>query len=341
MQQPLRICVEKMSKEDTEHLKHLQSMSKSGKNFSKLSAAFYTSKLWPNNSTITVGFLEEPSKISRTSIAVLKSERDASGNSLKIDPLQYEIDKLDIKTAIKKIVNERINPIVNLKYTFIDDAKNAQIRVGFDPDQGAWSLLGIDCLTQNKGESTMNLGWFDVGTTIHEFCHSAGMVHEHQNPNGEVIQWNKPAVYAWAKSTQGWDKETTYTNIIQRYSVDQINGSGFDPRSIMLYFFPASLTLNNKGTNENIIFSPTDVEYLNSVYPGSPKNTSQFYKDAYNEQIPTIVPFERNKFNKRYGTGDNSSGNSSNVWIIVVCIIVVIAILIGVFVYERNIKKNM
>jgi hypothetical protein len=315
-------------------------MSTSGKNFSKLSAAFYTSKLWPNNSTITVGFLEEPSKISRTSIAVLKSERDASGNPLKIDPLQYEIDKLDIKTAIKKIVNERINPIVNLKYTFIDDAKSAQIRIGFDPDQGAWALLGVDCLTQNKGESTMNLGWFDVGTTIHEFCHTAGMVHEHQNPHGGVIQWNEPAVYSWAKSTQGWDKDTTHTNIIQRYSVDQINGSDFDPQSVMLYFFPASLTLNHKGTNENMILSPKDVEYLNSVYPDAPETASKFYEDVYKEQIATIAPFERNKV-KEVKYDSSTPDNPGTTWIVIVSLIVIAAILIGVFIYERNIKKKL
>ena len=291
---PLKICVEKPTDEDMIHLNHIKKMSKSHQHYIKLQAAFYTAKLWPNNSTITVGFLEKPDKIHRSTIIELEANRDSSGHSLKIDPLQYTIDKVDVITAIKKIVNERINPIVNLKYIFIDDVSNAQIRISFDPEQGAWALLGTDCLTKkNPTDATMNLGWFDVGTTIHEFFHTLGCIHEHQNPSGNVIPWDLNAVYSWAEQTQGWDHDTTYQNIVERYKADQINGSTFDPNSIMLYFFPGSLTTDHKGTHENLILSPTDVQYVNSVYPDSPVSPQEFYQKIYNKKIDVIPAFDR------------------------------------------------
>jgi hypothetical protein len=158
----LRICVEKTSKKDEKHLQRLKNMSKQKKQYEKLRAAFYTAKLWPNNYTINIAFIDTPSNISRTSIdEIKKSMKDAT---LKIDPLQYEVEKMDVIPAIKKIVAERIQPIVNLKINFIEDSNKAQVRIAFDPAEGAWSLIGTDCL--NEKGATMNLGWFDVATTI-------------------------------------------------------------------------------------------------------------------------------------------------------------------------------
>ena len=37
-----------------------------------------------------------------------------------------------------------------------------------------------------------------------------------------------------------WNEQKVRLNVINKYSVDQINGTMFDPDSIMLYFFPAS-----------------------------------------------------------------------------------------------------
>ena len=173
------------------------------------------------------------------------------------------------------------------------------IRITFDPNNGAWSLVGTDCLTnKDKKTATMNLGWFDVPTTLHEFCHALGMIHEHQNPKGNLILWNKKRVLQWARSTQGWDPETTNSNIIERYNIDEINGSTFDSRSIMLYFFPGDLVLDEKtndccgkGTQQNYQFSPYDVLYLNNTYPHNnatltPEQfTVKFFNDVFNQKV--------------------------------------------------------
>lgn len=290
-----RICIEKVKESDTIELYEMRKYPVKSKTFQKLKAAFLTKKLWPRGTTIKIAFLENGNNVPRTSILSIKGSRDEDGNPLIMDPIQTSLtpenksDKpLSTIESVKKIVIERIQPIVGLKLEFTPNVAESTIRITFDPKGGAWSLLGTDCNSpQFKGRPTMNLGWLDVATTIHEFCHALGMIHEHQNPDGNLIQWDVPKVLNWARITQGWDETTTRHNIIDRYNADEINGSKFDPNSIMLYFFPGSLTLNNEGTHQNLRLSRKDVEYLNKMYPNSPANPSSFYQNSYGENLQT------------------------------------------------------
>lgn len=145
----------------------------------------------------------------------------------------------------------------NLKFAF-DDAPNADIRISFDSNDGAWSYVGTDGRGVPANEATMNLGFMDGGTTAHEFGHAIGLAHEHQNPAGG-IQWNEEVVIReCAKSPNFWDEATTRHNILRKYSADQVNGTAFDPKSIMLYFFPSDWTLNGIGTDANEVLSDID-----------------------------------------------------------------------------------
>jgi hypothetical protein len=300
----VKICVDKENKKKgKERAKNLKNSSAKA-----LRAAFMKDKVWPSNSIINIAFLEEPDEdfMDRTSINKMRKYVDNNGVALEIDPLQETIDNFGIKEAVIKTVMERLQPIVNVKFNFYDkDNKllspaKADIKISFDPNGGAWSLLGLDCLNYpDPNFATMNLGWFDVPTTLHEFCHALGMVHEHQNPFGVKINWAVDRVLSWAKKTQGWDEKTTKENIINKYSVDQINGSNFDGKSIMLYFFDAILVNDEsgkccgKGTNQNLIFSPLDVLFLNKNYPH--KNmlpdqfTVKFFNDTFNKQIDISI----------------------------------------------------
>jgi len=151
--------------------------------------------------------------------------------------------------------------VANLTLQFGNDP-NAEIRVAFDPTDGAWSYIGTDCRDIPLNEPTMNLGFLDGGTAAHEFGHAIGLAHEHQNPAGG-IQWNEAVVISeMAKSPNFWDEAKTRHNIIRRYGADQINGTGFDPESIMLYFFPASWTLNGIGTEANETLSALDKQFI-------------------------------------------------------------------------------
>jgi hypothetical protein len=151
--------------------------------------------------------------------------------------------------------------VSNLKLDF-NDAPDAEIRITFDPGDGAWSYVGTDCRGIPTNEPTMNLGFLDGGTAAHEFGHAIGLAHEHQNPAGG-IQWNEQVVITeLAKSPNFWDETTARHNVLRKYSADQINGTGFDRDSIMLYFFPASWTLNGISTKANEILSRIDKEFI-------------------------------------------------------------------------------
>ena len=282
----LRICVQKPLPHEEEELKKIQNISNSGYHFQKLRAAFFTKKLWKNNSIIKISFNPSSNKkksVHWTPLAVLESQRNNDGSTIKLDPIEYEIRKLSPEEAVKKIVKERIEPIVNLKFEFVEN--NGNVRISFDPNKGAYSLLGTDCLS-SKDETTMNLGWLDAATIMHEFGHVLGLIHEHQNPDGtESIDWDKKEVYKWSNETQGWNKDTTYHNILQKYDHTQLNASNFDSKSIMLYFFPPELTNNHKGTDNNKRLSKEDVEYISKIYPGGKMSPSEFYQEAYGESI--------------------------------------------------------
>ena len=158
----------------------------------------------------------------------------------------------------------------NLTFVF-DNAPDADIRISFDPNDGAWSYVGTDAKGIAAGEATMNLGFLDGGTAAHEFGHAIGLAHEHQNPEGG-IQWNEAVVIRdLAGPPNFWSEAQTRHNVLRKYTADQINGTAFDPDSIMLYFFPAEWTTNGIATKQNNVLSETDKRFVAAakMYPKS------------------------------------------------------------------------
>lgn len=171
----------------------------------------------------------------------------------------------------------------NLQFDF-NNAPDAEIRIGFDPNDGAWSYVGTDNRGIPKNQPTMNLGFLDGGTAGHEFGHAIGLAHEHQNPAGG-IQWNEAVVLKdLAGPPNNWDAATIRHNVLSKYTADQIKGTTFDPNSIMLYFFPNSWTLNGKGTKANEVLSAMDKAFIASA-------------EAYPKAAPTVADAKELKIN--------------------------------------------
>lgn len=274
----LKICTQKVLPHHQSDFEHIHSHTHSNEHRTFLRAAFYSKKLWNQNSNITIGFIDSGENIQRTQFP---------NNQKNLDPLQEELKQQNLSTVdfVKTVINRRIKPLVNLNFSFVDDIENAIVRISFDESLGSWSLVGTDCLEKKEG-ATVNFAWIDVPTICHEICHLLGLIHEHQNPFGEPIDWNKKRLYEWAEETQGWDKDIVDKNIINKYNKTELNGSKFDSESIMLYFFPDYLTNNGDGTQQNYRFSYTDIQWILKTYPPSHgKTASELYKEFYGVNI--------------------------------------------------------
>ena len=171
----------------------------------------------------------------------------------------------------------------NLQFDF-NNAPDAEIRIAFDPNDGAWSYIGTDNRGIALNQPTMNLGFLDGGTAAHEFGHAIGLAHEHQNPAGGM-EWNEATVI---KSLSGppnnWDEAMIRHNVLQKYRVDQIQGTAFDPDSIMLYFFPGDWVKSGVGTHANNVLSAVDKAYIASA-------------QAYPKTAPTVADATEIKVN--------------------------------------------
>lgn len=166
--------------------------------------------------------------------------------------------------------------VANLKFAF-DDAPGAEIRIAFDENDGAWSFVGTDCRSIPSNQPTMNLGFLDGGTAAHEFGHAIGLAHEHQNP-AVGIQWNENAVIRdLSGPPNNWDAQTIRHNVLRKYSADQINGTTFDDKSIMLYAFPSSWTMNGIATAANDVLSSLDKTFVAAakMYPKTGLTTAE------------------------------------------------------------------
>ena len=123
-----------------------------------------------------------------------------------------------------------------IEFKKVDSPIGSDIRIGFNSDDGAWSYIGTDCLEIPLREFTMNLGFIDRATVLHEFGHALGLIHEHQSPAKGNFKWNKPVVI---KSLRGspnyWDRETIESNMFHKYKKSKISATKYDRRSIMHY----------------------------------------------------------------------------------------------------------
>ncbi len=180
---------------------------------------------------------------------------------------------------------------VGLEFTEVNQLNEAEVRIGYSTEDGSSaSAVGRDVLTIPLNEPTTVYGWdlttaYGSGTALHELGHVIGMEHEHQNPYAG-IKWHEQAVYdSLAKPPNSWDHDTTYRNILQKLSQQQVQGSSWDPDSIMEYEFEPGLIdepdeYDVNGLTPPGTLSSADKEWALKWYPKS---------DA---ELTTLQPFQ-------------------------------------------------
>ncbi|TXF89658.1 hypothetical protein FUA23_09415 [Neolewinella aurantiaca] len=162
----------------------------------------------------------------------------------------------------------------NLKFEVVRSGP-ADIRISFTQNGSSWSMVGNSSARADQQKPSMNFGWltdltpdYEVKRTVlHEFGHALGLLHEHQNPAGG-IPWDEAAVYSHYLNTQGWDRNTTYNNVIATANRNVTQYSEPDPASIMHYPVDARLTNGRYEVGMNNNLSTIDKQYIAKLYPG-------------------------------------------------------------------------
>lgn len=156
----------------------------------------------------------------------------------------------------------------NLKFVYVaDHSPYSDVRIAFDQMDGAWSYIGIVAQVINQEKPTMNLGWIDPATVLHEFGHMLGLIHEHQNPKG-AIRWNWEALRAdLSVAPNFWSDEEIRSNITDHYLAQNIEGTEVDGKSIMMYPIPPHWTLDGFTASDNKTLSDWDKQFIGWLYP--------------------------------------------------------------------------
>ena len=157
--------------------------------------------------------------------------------------------------------------------------------------------------------------------------------------------WNEPKVYAYFSGPpDNWDHDTIFSNIISKLRGADVEGSKWDPQSIMHYPFEPGLITAPKpydrtGVGENTVLSASDRDWARRFYPAgsslvpiealqferldavagqqrdyvfAPKATREYTIQTVGESDSKVVVFEEREGTPRHFAAEDDSGLDSN-----------------------------
>ena len=160
---------------------------------------------------------------------------------------------------------------------FVETATDPQVRIARmgGADGGYWSFLGTDILSIAAADPTMNLEAFTMDVpesefhrvVRHETGHTMGFPHEHMRR--ELVNKIDPdKAIAYFGRTQGWSPDEVRHQVLTPLEESSLLGTAHaDPRSIMCYQIPGSLTKDGKPIIGGADIDPQDYAFAAKLYP--------------------------------------------------------------------------
>jgi hypothetical protein len=254
------------------------------------------------------------------------------------------------KDVVRKAFQVWKDVNIGLDFKEVNSRDEAEVRIGFMRGDGAWSYVGRAVLDYGPDERTMNFGWDltrypdEIDTAVHEIGHTLGLPHEHQNPFAG-IEWNEEAVYEkLGQPPNSWSKDKTFYNILRKINADTVQGSNWDPNSIMHYPFEAGMIVKPEEYKNGLFPEPglsdRDRAWVQAFYPPLPDevpelkpyqsqplaippggqanfvilptSTRYYEMRTFGTSDTVMVLFEEEEGELRYRTADDDSGEDTN-----------------------------
>jgi hypothetical protein len=140
---------------------------------------------------------------------------------------------------------------------------------------GYWSYVGTDIHQIDRGSPTMNLEGFTMNTPESEFVrvvrhetgHTLGFPHEHMRDE-LVAKIDRDKAIRYFMATQGWSRAEVIAQVLTPLSRGSLWGTTHsDPRSIMCYQIPGTLTRDGRPILGGVDIDRMDAEFAAMIYP--------------------------------------------------------------------------